>query len=343
MRSPNPVAASARAVAQSDMPATRRHVLAAAAALPLGGLLAPGRARAQAQDYGAFLAGVRSEALRSGISQRTLSAALSGLQPNEKVLELSRHQPEFTLTWAQYRARVLPATRLVAGRKAFADNRALLTAVWERYRVDPRIIVGIWGLESNFGSRTGSFGVVDALATLAYGGSRTAFFRGELINALRILEHGDITPAGMTGSYAGAMGQPQFMPSSYLHYAVSFGGDGRRDIWTSLPDVFASVGNYLAKSGWRPGEVWGQPVQVPPGLTSGGRDDSRSLAEWMRLGVRRQDGGRFDRGDVTGALVQPDGAGGEAFMTYANFKAIRRYNASDYYALAVGLLGDAAA
>ena len=322
------------------MPTTRRRIHAAAAFLPVA---APGLARAQARSYAAFLAGVRAEAQRSGVSEPTLVAALSGLQPNAKVLELDRHQPEFTLTWAQYRARVLPAARLAAARKAFADNRALLTAVWERFRVDPRIIVGIWGLESNFGSRTGTFNVVDALATLAFDGRRTGFFRGELMNALHILDHGDVTPSGMTGSYAGAMGQPQFMPSSYLRYAVSFGGSGRRDIWTSLPDVFASVGNYLARSGWRPGEVWGQPVQVPPDFASGGRDDTRSLAEWMRLGVRREDGGRFERGDVPGAVVQPDGAGGEAFMTYANFKAIRRYNASDDYALAVGLLGDAAA
>ncbi len=321
------------------MPLARRRILAAAAALPL----LPAPALAQDAGYGAFLAGLRAEARRAGISEATLGAALGGLQPNSRVLELDRHQPEFTLTWAQYKARVLPDSRLVAARKGFRDNRALLTAVWERYRVDPRVIVGIWGLESNFGGRTGTFNVVDALATLAYEGRRASFFRGELLNALRILEHGDVSPSGMTGSYAGAMGQPQFMPSSYLRYAVSFGGDGRRDIWTSLPDVFASVGNYLARSGWRAGEVWGQPVQAPPGLTSGGRDDGRTLAEWMRLGVRRADGGRFDRGDVTGALLQPDGPGGESFLVYANFKAIRRYNASDFYALAVGLLGDAAA
>ena len=146
----------------------------------------------------------------------------------------------------------------------------------------------------------------------------------------------------MTGSYAGAMGQPQFMPSSYLRYAVDFDGDGRRDIWDSKPDVLASIANYLARSGWRAGEPWGQPVRLPPGFDAAdtGRDNRRPLGEWMRLGVTRDDGGRFSRADVPAAIVLPDGAGGEAFATYANFAVIRRYNPSDYYALSVGLLGD---
>ncbi len=149
----------------------------------------------------------------------------------------------------------------------------------------------------------------------------------------------------MTGSWAGAMGQPQFMPDSYLRYAVDFDGDGRRDIWASRADALASIANYLARSGWRAGEPWGQPVRVPPAFDAAetGRDRSRALGEWMRLGVRRADGSRFGRADVAGAVVMPDGPGGEAFMVYPNFTAIRRYNPSDFYALAVGLLGDAVA
>ena len=208
--------------------------------------------------------------------------------------------------------------------------------------MDPHIIIGIWGLESGFGAKTGNYRVVESLVTLAYEGRRASYFRSELMNSLRILNDGDITARGMTGSWAGAMGQPQFMPSSYLHYAVDFDGDGRRDIWNSLPDVFGSVANYLAKCGWRPGEPWCQPVRVAAAYGGPeGRDAMRTLAEWEKAGVRRADGSRFSRGDVRGALLLPDGAGGEAFMVYPNFHAIRRYNPSDYYALAVGLLGTA--
>ena len=209
--------------------------------------------------------------------------------------------------------------------------------------MDPGVIVGIWGLESSFGTGMGDFRVVEALATLAWEGRRASFFRGELMAALRILDHGDVTPARMIGSYAGAMGQPQFMPSSYLRYAVDFEGHGRRDIWTSKPDVLGSIANYLAQSGWRAGEPWGQPV------TRAGRlrrcvGRARQPAAGRRMGCgsgcARRTAGRWRAPDVPAAVLLPDGAGGEAFLVYANFTAIRRYNPSDFYALAVGLLGD---
>ena len=317
---------------------TRRFLLAAPAACLAAVAPVPG-------NFAAFLAGLRAEAARAGIGGGTLDAAFAGLQLNPKVLELDRHQPEFTLTWSQYRARVLPPSRLAAARAARLQEAALLNAVAGRYGVDPGIVVGIWGLESGFGAKTGNYRVVEALATLAYDGRRAGYFRGELLNALRILQAGDVQPAGMTGSWAGAMGQPQFMPSSYLRYAVDWSGDGRRNIWTDRADVFASVANYLARSGWRAGAPWGQPVRVPPGLDPAGIGRSRTqmLGEWERLGVRRIDGARFSRPDIAGALLLPDGAGGEAYMVYANFGAIRRYNPSDFYALAVGLLGQASA
>jgi membrane-bound lytic murein transglycosylase B len=299
-----------------------------------------------AGSFASFLAGVRAEALREGISGRVLDRALSRIVLNAKVLELDRTQPEFTMTWAQYRARVLPDARLAAARAAYGRNAALLADVTERYRADPRIVVGIWGLESGFGAKTGNFGVVEALATLSYDNARRAgYFRAELIKALKILDHGDITPAAMTGSWAGAMGQPQFMPSSYLAYAVDFEGNGRRDIWKSVPDVFASVANYLARCGWRAGEPWGQPVRLPPNFDTAlaGRQRMRTLGEWMAHGVRRADGGKFSREDVPGDVLLPDGPGGDAFVIYENFNVIRRYNPSDYYALAVGLLGNACA
>jgi membrane-bound lytic murein transglycosylase B len=316
---------------------TRRVLIPAA----LSGLALPAFA---AGGFAAFLAGVRTEALRNGIRPGVLDAALHGLQPNQDVLRLDRHQPEFTLTWAQYRARVLPASRLDKAQTAYASNRDLLEQTGQHYGVWPGVIIGIWGLESGFGANTGGFNVIQALATLAYDGRRAAFFRKELLAALRILNNGDIGPRAMTGSYAGAMGQPQFMPTAFLTYAADGDGDGRRDIWTSRPDIFASVGNYLARCGWRNGEPWGQPVTVPQDFAGPtGRDVMRPLAAWQAQGVRRADGRAFSRGDVPGALLQPDGPGGEAFMVYPNFHVIRRYNPSDFYALAVGLLGMEAA
>ena len=314
---------------------TRRACLAA----PLAAL--PYAARA-AGSFAGFVAGLRAEAISAGIRAAVVDEAFEGVQPLAHVLELDHHQPEFTLTWAQYRDRVLPQSRLEAGRAAYAREAAQLVPVAGAYRADPRIVVGIWGLESGFGAKTGNYRIVEALATLAYDGRRASYFRGELINALRILNSGDIAARAMTGSWAGAMGQPQFMPSSYLRYAVDADGDGRRDIWTDRADIFGSVANYLAKCGWRVGEPWGQPIRVPQGMAGRtGREVVRSLSEWQADGVRRIDGTRFSRSDVRGAVLLPDGEGGDAFMVYANFNVIRRYNPSDFYALGVGLLANA--
>jgi membrane-bound lytic murein transglycosylase B len=261
-------------------------------------------------SFQTFLAALRSDARRAGISPATLDRAFAGVQPNQKVLDRDRHQPEFTMTWAQYRALLITDQRITNGRLAYQQNRQLFGRVQDRFGVEPGVILGIWGLESSFGTGMGDFHVIEALATLAWDGRRTSFFRGELMAALHILDHGDVTPARMLGSYAGAMGQPQFMPSSYLRYAVDFEGNGKRDIWTSKPDVLASIANYLEQSGWQGGQPWGRQLVAPqPGMQ--------------------------------GKLLQPDGPGGETFVVYPNFNAIRRYNPSDFYALAVGLLGDA--
>lgn len=316
---------------------SRRQLMATAGASALGV-----RPASAAGSFAGFIAGLRAEARRFGISDAILERAFAGVRPNDKVLELDRHQPEFTMTWAEYRASRVSEQRIATGRGAWRQNRSILNAIYGRFGVDPSVIVGIWGLESNFGANTGSFGVVEALATLAWDGRRARFFRPELLAALLVLQHGDVTAPRMSGSYAGAMGQPQFMPSAYLRYAVDFDGDGRRDIWVSTADVLASIGNYLARSGWHAGGAWGQQVLLPPGFDTGlaGWEGQRSLGEWMRIGVRRVDGSFFPSPDALGALLIPDGDGREAFMTYANFAVIRRYNPSDYYALSVGLLGD---
>jgi membrane-bound lytic murein transglycosylase B len=293
-------------------------------------------------SFTAFLASVREDAVGSGIAPSTVDRAFAGLRPNAKVLELDSHAPELTQSWERYRTTRVSDQRVAAGRQAMQANSVSLTEISRRYGVDPGVIVAIWGLESNFGGYTGGFAVIEALATLAFDGRHNGFFRAELISALRILDHGDITLPRMTGSYAGAMGQPQFMPSSYLNYAVDFDGKGRRDIWDNRNDVLASIANYQSKSGWRPGEPWGQLIHVPTGFTvdRNGRDDSRSLAAWNGLGVTRANGAAFTRLDRSGAVVMPDGVGGEAYMTYANFRIIRLYNPSDLYALSVGLLAN---
>jgi membrane-bound lytic murein transglycosylase B len=315
---------------------TRRFLLASAVPAVLS---APAFA-SPADGFHSFLNEVRAEARKAGIKSATLERAFAGVSPNQKVLDRDRHQPEFTMTWARYRGLVITDKRATDGRQALAANRALFQRVEQRFGVSAGVIAGIWGLESSFGTGTGDFRVVEALATLAWEGRRASFFRGELMAALKILDHGDVAPGAMTGSYAGAMGQPQFMPSSYLRYAVDFEGNGRRDIWTSKPDVLGSIANYLAQSGWRGGETWGQAVTVPAGVDAPGRDAKRPVSEWARAGVKPVNGRWAASADTPAGLVAPDGAGTEAFLVFANFAAIRRYNPSDFYAIAVGLIGD---
>ena len=311
-----------------------------AAALLAGSCAIAARPAWADTPFAAFLAGVRADAVGGGIAPETVDRAFAGLKPNPKVLELDSRQPEKTQSWERYRISRVSDARVAAGRRALQANRAALSTIERQYGVDPGVIVAIWGLESAFGGYTGGFSVIEALATLAADGRHDGFFRTELIAALRILDHGDIALPRMTGSYAGAMGQPQFMPSSYLTYAVDFDGTGRRDIWDNADDSLASIANYLAKSGWRPGEPWGQFVRVPADFDAGpdGRDDRRPLAAWTQRGITRADGAAFSRPDMAGAVVMPDGPGGEAYLTYTNFGIIRLYNPSDLYALSVGLL-----
>ena len=321
---------------------TRRFFLASAtsAVLAASAFESPHAFASPTDSFHVFLNDIRGEARRAGIRPATLDGAFAGLSPNQKVLDRDRHQPEFTMTWARYRGLVITDSRIVNGRQAVAANRALFQRVEQRYGVSSGVIAGIWGLESSFGTGMGDFRVIEALATLAWDGRRAGFFRGELMAALKILDHGDVAPGGMTGSYAGAMGQPQFMPSSYLRYAVDFEGHGRRDIWTSKPDVLGSIANYLAQSGWRRGQTWGQPATVPAGLEVQGRETRRKLSDWAQAGVRPIAGRWAVAADTPTALVAPDGASGETFAVFDNFAAIRRYNPSDFYAIAVGLIGD---
>lgn len=310
--------------------------------LGLAAAALPAPAQAATQTFEAFLEGVRADARRQGVSANTLSRALNGIRANPRVLELDRRQPEFTQTWDQYRDARLSPARIDAGRRAFADNRATLEAVQARFRVSPRVVVAIWGLETNYGGFMGNFNIVESLATLAWDGRRAAYFRAELLAALKILDGGHVTPERMRGSWAGAMGHPQFMPSNFDRLAVDMDGDGRRDIWENRADALASIANYLARSGWREEELWGREVVLPAGFDTdqARRENMRPLRDWARMGVRRPDDIDLPAVDMPAAILLPGGAGGQAFIIYHNFNVIRRYNPSNFYALAVGMLSD---
>ncbi|MSO92707.1 MAG: lytic murein transglycosylase [Rhodospirillales bacterium] len=294
-------------------------------------------------SFSDWLATLRKDALASGVRASTLDAALTDIRPVPRVLELDRKQPEFTLTFQEYMTRVVPEARVQLGKQKLRDNRALLEEIGRKYGVQPRFIVAFWGIESDFGRLTGGFPVVESLATLAYDGRRSAFFRKELLNALKILDEGHIAPKTMIGSWAGAMGMFQFMPSSFLAYAVDYNGDGRKDLWNDRADGFASSANYLARSGWRPDQTWGRWVQAPKAVDPAvvGLGVKKTLSEWQAMGVRRQDGGDIpSRSDVTASLVFAEGPGSAAFLVYANYQTILKWNRSTFFAVAVGSLAD---
>ena len=300
-------------------------------------------ASAADKDFKSWLAGVRQEAIAQGLRPQSVDRALRDVHPIDRVLELDQRQPESTLTFDQYIERVVSQGRIKNGRDRLAENRPLLDEIGRRYGVQPRYIVALWGIETDFGRVTGDFPIISALATLAYDGRRSAFFRRELIAAIKIVDQGYIKPEEMTGSWAGAMGQTQFMPSSYLQYAVSYSNDGRRDIWHRREDVFASIANYLARLGWHGDEAWGRRVQLPKNFDVGlaGKDIRKPIAEWQRLGVRQTGGGDLPPAARDASVILPSGTDGPALLIYDNFRAILRWNNSSYFAAAVGYLADA--
>jgi membrane-bound lytic murein transglycosylase B len=304
--------------------------------------LAPSAALPAPASFSAWLLELRREALQAGIAPRTLDAALADVAPLPEVIAADRRQPETRLTFAAYRARVVNPTRIAQGRELLWRHRDLLAGIERRYRVPAALMVALWGIESSFGTRQGSYPVIAALATLAYDGRRAALFRRELLSALEILDRGDIEAGEMYGSWAGAMGQNQFMPSTYLRHAVDFDGDGRRDIWRSLPDMFASTANYLARAGWDDRQDWGREVALPPTLddTPSGLDHRAPLAMWGRLGVRLPDGGALPALPTPASLLRMDGGEGSSFLVSGNFRVLMAWNRSTYFGLAAGLLAD---
>jgi len=305
-------------------------------------MLAPAAAHAQ-EDFATWLTALRAEARSQGISDQTLNAALDGIAPIQRVIELDRDQPEFTQTFWTYLGKRVSASRIERGRALLKKNADLLRRIQAQYGVQARFLVAFWGLETNFGQYMGSFPVIGSLATLAHDPRRSDFFRAELLDALRIVEGGHVSPASMKGSWAGAMGQPQFMPSTFVRHAVDDDGDGKRDIWNSLPDVFASASNFLKRSGWQEGETWGREVTLPSGfdLELGGLKLRRTLDEWQRLGVRHANGSDLPRvAGMQASLILPGGHRGPAFLVYQNFRTIMVWNRSILYAIAVGHLAD---
>lgn len=305
-------------------------------------LLGAPPAAANEKPFSAWLADLRQEAVGTGVSPAIFDQAFAGVQPIPRVIELDRSQPEFTMTFAQYLDRVVPQTRIDKARVQLAQNRALLEEVGRKYGVQPRFIVALWAVESDFGQRTGDFSVVASLATLAYDGRRSEFFRKELLDALQILEERHISPDRMIGSWAGAMGQNQFMPSSFRAYAVDYDGDGRRDIWGTRSDIFASIANYLGNFNWQADQTWGRPVRLPAGFDQNlvSLDVAKPMSEWQRLGVRTASASDLPGRELMASVVQPDGAGGPAFLVYDNYRKILRWNRSTFFATAVGLLAD---
>jgi membrane-bound lytic murein transglycosylase B len=299
-------------------------------------------------DFDQWLGDFRKEAKSVGISEKVLDAALGNVTPIKRVIELDRRQPEFTMTFDEYLGKIASETRARIAAKKLIEHDEILTKVSQKYGVQKRYIVTFWGVETNFGQYLGSFNVPHSLATLAHDGRRSAYFRKELLNALKILEEGHIAPDKMRGSWAGAMGQSQFMPSSFLSYAVDWNGDGKRDIWGTKADVFASTAYYLSKAGWRSDITWGRGVALPADLMLNGKEpkvlaDTKTrlkLSEWSRAGVTNTDGKPLPTRDLTARLVLPAGLEGPAFLVYSNFDSILDWNRSNYYALAIGHLSD---
>ena len=298
-------------------------------------------------SFNDWLVSFQESALQKGISQETIDSSFIDIQPNKRIIELDQKQPEFTITLDEYLNNTTPKFRVNKGKKLYIKHNKLLLEVARAYNVQPRFILALWGIETSFGRYTGSFNVIESLATLSYDMRRREYFTQELINALIIIDQGHASALTMDGSWAGAMGQCQFMPSSFLNHAVDFNKDGKKDIWNTLPDVFASAANYLFSSGWNDNETWGREVTVVKKIkddyitTSAKRVDvNKKISEWAKMGVRNLDGSNLPEVDIDAYLVYPEGVDGRKFIVYENFKTILKWNRSLFFGLAVGRLSD---
>jgi lytic murein transglycosylase len=298
-------------------------------------------AAAQAQDFQACLSGVRAEAAQRGVSGATFDRVMAGVTPDPRVIESLQFQPEFKTPIWDYLATLVDEQKVKEGRAMMARHAQALAAAEQRFGVDRHTIAAVWGVESDYGNVTGRWGLPQALSTLACTAPRRRdYFRGELLATLQIVQRGDLAPEKLRGSWAGAFGQTQFMPSTYLRLAVDGDGDGRRDLVDSVPDALHSTANFLAKAGWRTGEAWGYEVRIPAGYAGpSGRRDKQPLSAWSQRGIRRVDGSALT-GEGSPGLLLPAGANGPAFLVFRNYDAAFSYNGADSYALAISLLSD---
>jgi lytic murein transglycosylase len=305
-----------------------------AVTVALGAFAPPARA-----DFASCVASLRAQAAHSGISAKTLDIAFNGLEPDPKVLDLQKQQPEFKTPIWDYVDGLDDDQRVADGKAAMAREGRALARAEEQYGVSRTMLAAIWGVESNFGQEMGKRPLVQSLTTLACMGDRANYFRSELMATLKIIDHGDVPPEKLTGSWAGAFGQTQFMPSTFLRLAVDFEGDGRRDIVDSAPDALASTANYLVKSGWRRGLAWGFEVKLPENYSGpSGRKARQSMSFWASHGLARIDGRSLGEGDA--ALLLPAGRDGPAFLVTRNFDVVYSYNAAESYTLAACVLAD---
>ncbi|MDT7934522.1 MAG: lytic murein transglycosylase [Sphingomonadaceae bacterium] len=340
----------------SAAPAAQPARAASAAAIPAPPTPAPESAQADFTDY---LGQVRAKALAQGVSATTLDRELGALTPNPRVIELDRAQPDDSArvrpSFRSYLASHVDEARVRRGQSLAATHAAQLSVIEARYGVPAPLLLALWGIETSYGANTGSFDLVRSLATLAWEGRRRALFERELIVSLKLIDQGQVTRARLVGSWAGATGQPQFLPSSIPRYAVDGDGDGRADLWASGPDTLASIANYLRDNGWTAGGDWGVPAYVPPTVErwrlrsiSPPRSCARPLAahsrwisvgDWRALGVVPL-GKPFPSDDTMATLIEPDGEGNGAYLTYGGYRAILAYNCANFYALSAGLLAD---
>ena len=301
----------------------------------------PHRAEA-AQTFGQWIERFWPTARAAGIKRETYDLAFKGMMPDLKVIEAANFQPEYKKPIGEYVDRVVSDKRVTGGKQKLEENKALLDILEKRYGVDRTIIVAIWGVESNYGTQPGDMNVIRSLATLAYYNTKAKFARQQLISALKIVQRGDIPVEQMNGSWAGAMGHTQFIPTTYQGYAVDHDGDGKRNIWYDIPDALASTASYLKHSNWRAGETWGYEVTLPKGLNPKKYSERtlKSIGEWQKIGIRRVNGEPFPRPGDKAGLYAPAGTDGPAFLVLNNFRSILRYNNATSYALGVGHLAD---
>lgn len=294
------------------------------------------------KGFQAWLKEFKPVAIKAGVSQATVDKAFQNLTLNDRVLELDRRQPEFTRTFWQYFNRTVTDWRIEQGQKLYERYKPLLTEVTKKYGVPARFLISFWGMETNFGGYTGNTPIIESLATLAYDPRRSEFFQSELIAALKILDQGNVTLDNMKGSWAGAMGQCQFMPSNYLKYAIDGDQNGKKDLWGSLEDVFFSMGHFLNELGWQREENWGREVTLPRSFDLALADGKtmRPLSEWKKMGLTLADGRALPSADMKAALLLPYDYRGPVFLVFHNFFVIKKWNRSDSYALAVGHLAD---